>query len=308
MNWYNYYSDANFLIDSSNSDNTKANRWNKNFVRVTCLDVSAINYIYINGEKYDFYFDGDKVIYEYTDVVRAVATGHIIFETTVQIFDMFWGAVSGELFTPANEEFLPSIIPLKFSAIPAESGLPLSLPFWLAFDKTVRLFTNEIENPYVDLETTEPTSMNLIPIAVDYNLKYVGKQGSNPQFQFVNVDCDNEFMLLEWTGRFGQKKSWWWKIEKEISASTKNLSMQTLDNSYNVLKNKSMGLELSHKQADNATQRYLSDIVLSDEVFFYYGTENTTKSQIEVETNTFEIVRDKRDITLKINTFIYDTI
>ena len=310
MTWYNYYSDDNFLIDSSNSDNTRTNRWNKNFIRVTCLDVSSINYIYIGGEKYEFFSDNETVIFEFTDIVRAYNSGHIIFETTTEIYDFYWAAVSGELFSPANEEFLPLVIPFKFTAVPPESGLALALPFYIAFDKTVNLYTNEEgESAVVELETTEPTSMNLIPIAVDYDLKYIGKQENNSsQFQFVNVDCDNEFILLEWVGRFGQKKSWWFRIEKEISSSDKRLSLQTLDNSHNVLKNKNIGLELSHKSADNATQRYLSDIVLSDEVYFYNGTENTSKSQVEVETNSFEIVRDKRDISLKINTYKYDTI
>ena len=112
-------------------------------------------------------------------------------------------------------------------------------------------------------------------------------------------------LLFEWTSRFGKLKSWWFKIDREIFSSDKNVSLQTLDNNYNVLKNKRQSIQVSHKGADIITQKYLSDIVLSDEVYIYSEGE---KLRVNVATNEFEVTEKKRDINLLINKTAYDTI
>ena len=68
---------------------------------------------------------------------------------------------------------------------------------------------------------------------------------------------------FEWIGRFGVKKSWWFKIDKTIYSTSKTLDIQTMDNGFNTLKDKNTNLIISHRNADNLTQNYLSDIVLS---------------------------------------------
>lgn len=131
---------------------------------------------------------------------------------------------------------------------------------------------------------------------------------SGRQTRLIDLPCTNEHILFEWTGRFGVKKSWWFKKESVISEATKTINLQTLDNGFNTLKDKNTNLIISHRNADNLTQHYLSDIVLSDEVFCYPDETAESKLQVRVETNSFEVGLNNRDIVLTINKDAYDTI
>lgn len=131
---------------------------------------------------------------------------------------------------------------------------------------------------------------------------------SGRQTRLIDLPCTNEHILFEWTGRFGVKKSWWFKKESVISEATKTINLQTLDNGFNTLKDKNTNLIISHRNADNLTQHYLSDIVLSDEVFCYPDETVESKLQVRVETNSFEVGINNRDIVLTINKNAYDTI
>ena len=131
---------------------------------------------------------------------------------------------------------------------------------------------------------------------------------SGRQTKLVDLPCTNEHILFEWTGRFGVKKSWWFKKESVISEATKTINLQTLDSGFNTLKDKNTNLIISHRNADNLTQHYLSDIVLSDEVYCYPDETAASKLQVRVETNSFEVGINNRDIVLTINKSAYDTI
>lgn len=131
---------------------------------------------------------------------------------------------------------------------------------------------------------------------------------SGAQTRLIDLPCTNEHVLFEWTGRFGVKKSWWFKKEAVISEATKTINIQTLDSGFNTLKDKNTNLIISHRNADNLTQHYLSDIVLSDEVFCYPDETAEGKLQVRVETNSFEVGLSNRDIVLTINKNAYDTI
>ena len=131
---------------------------------------------------------------------------------------------------------------------------------------------------------------------------------SGAQTRLIDLPCTNEHILFEWTGRFGVKKSWWFKKESVISEATKIINLQTIDNGFNTLKDKNTNLVISHRNADNLTQHYLSDIVLSDEVFCYPDETTASKLQVRVETNSFEVGLNNRDIVLTINKSAYDTI
>ena len=131
---------------------------------------------------------------------------------------------------------------------------------------------------------------------------------SGAQTRLVDLPCTNEHILFEWTGRFGVKKSWWFKKEAVISEATKTINIQTLDSGFNTLKDKNTNLIISHRNADNLTQHYLSDIVLSDEVYCYPDETVEGKLQVRVETNSFEVGLNNRDIVLTINKNAYDTI
>ena len=131
---------------------------------------------------------------------------------------------------------------------------------------------------------------------------------SGSQTRLIDLPCTNEHILFEWTGRFGVKKSWWFKKESVISEATKTINLQTIDSGFNTLKDKNTNLIISHRNADNLTQHYLSDIVLSDEVFCYPDETAAGKLQVRVETNSFEVGLNNRDIVLTINKSAYDTI
>ena len=131
---------------------------------------------------------------------------------------------------------------------------------------------------------------------------------SGQQTRLIDLPCTNEYILFEWTGRFGVKKSWWFKKESVISEATKTINLQTLDSGFNTLKDKNTNLVISHRNADNLTQHYLSDIVLSDEVYCYHDETAAGKLQVRVETNSFEVGLNNRDIVLTINKSAYDTI
>lgn len=131
---------------------------------------------------------------------------------------------------------------------------------------------------------------------------------SGRQTKLIDLPCTNEHILFEWTGRLGVKKSWWFKKESVISQATKTINLQTMDSGFNTLKDKNTNLVISHRNADNLTQHYLSDIVLSDEVFCYPDETAEGKLQVRVETNSFEVGLNNRDIVLTINKDAYDTI
>ena len=156
---------------------------------------------------------------------------------------------------------------------------------------------------YLQDKTTNIDFKSLLS-AYDIYLR-LKQEGGEKQFQFMQPVCMGEMLLFQWVSRFGVKKSWWFKIDREIFSSDKNVSLQTLDNNYNVLKNKKQSIQVSHKNADIITQKYLSDIVLSDEVYIYSDGE---KLRVNVATNEFEVTEKKRDINLLINKTAYDTI
>ena len=69
----------------------------------------------------------------------------------------------------------------------------------------------------------------------------------------------------------------------------KRLTYKRLTVGFNTLKDKNTNLIISHRNADNLTQHYLSDIVLSDEVYCYPDETAEGKLQGQSETNSFEV-------------------
>jgi len=135
--------------------------------------------------------------------------------------------------------------------------------------------------------------------------KYLKQTDGDRYFHFIQPACVDKMILMEWVGRFGKRKSWYFDVEKIIHASSRNVSLQTLENGYNVLKNKLQNMIVSHKQADTDTQKYLSDIVLSDAVYVY-GANG--REQVNIDNDSFEVKATKANIQLTINRYKYDTI
>jgi hypothetical protein len=115
-------------------------------------------------------------------------------------------------------------------------------------------------------------------------------------------------ILVEWVGHYGILKSWWFDVISQVMQSTKQIDIQTMDNGYNTLKNKTKSIVLQHKKANQKTQAYLADLILSDDVSVYWSDSETDKHRVRVETNSFDVTQRKRDVQLTLNTFVYDTI
>lgn len=179
------------------------------------------------------------------------------------------------------------------------------IPFYIQASERLTAF-DKLDGGFDYYLQYKPNNVDFKGLLSAYDMYLRLKQeGGENQFQFIQPACMGEMLLFQWVSRFGVKKSWWFKIDREIFSSDKNVSLQTLDNNYNVLKNKRQSIQVSHKNADIITQKYLSDIVLSDEVYIYSDGE---KLRVNVATNEFEVTEKKRDINLLINKTAYDTI
>jgi hypothetical protein len=103
-------------------------------------------------------------------------------------------------------------------------------------------------------------------------------------------------------------KSWWFEVEKTINESPKQLDLEVIDDGFNTIKNKQVSLLLTSKRNDIYNQTYLADLVISDEVYIYDGDSVGTKRQVKITQNNFEIEKKRKDVSLMLNTYRYDTI
>lgn len=127
-------------------------------------------------------------------------------------------------------------------------------------------------------------------------------------FQLDPINCEFDHILVEWVSRFGNLKSWWFEVEKTINESPKQLDLEVLDDGFNTIKNKQVSLLLTSKRNDIYNQTYLADLVISDEVYIYDGDSVGTKRQGKITQNNFEIEKKRKDVSLMLNTYRYDTI
>lgn len=300
MTWVNEFENDYWKIESTlyNFIYNYGYRWEKSFIRLTCKSLVDRSELKVNGVQYDFFSDGEQSLIEITDDVRSNDTGSFEFEHIADglIYTLEYIALNGQQPTSDNLTLLPKFIPFIsgnefWVQVYGKQDYLKSDGTWQAF------YGNGGVLNAVDVNSK--TGFNLILRGYD------GPTPNKDYNVFELLQCSSEYITVEWLGRFGFKKSWCFKIEREISSTSKQLSLQTLDSSYNVLKNKRKAVQVIHRKADHTTQQYLSDLVLSDEVYIYSGT---TKSQVDVDTNSFEVTEKKRDIQILINVAAYDTI
>ena len=272
--------------------------WEKTFIKITCKNIDEQAYLVIDGVEYAFFRDGESSLIEITDDIRSNESGviDISFTPWGTIYSLNYISVAGVRPTTDNLTLLPGFIPFIRGN-----------EFWVQVYGRQDYRKND--------NTWQPFYGNEgVLSAVDVNSKtgfilllrgYDGPTPNNEYNVFELLSCSGEYITVEWVGRFGFKKSWCFKIEREISSTSKQLALQTLDSGFNVLKNKRKAVQVIHRKADHTTQQYLSDLVLSDEVYVYSGTE---KIQVDVDTNSFDVTEKKRDIQILINLAAYDTI
>ena len=304
MNWNSVYSD-DYLEVSTNGFTYMSSvynfyRWEKSFLKIKFLDYLNEGAFWVNGEKYEGFADNDDVIIEVSNVIRSVSSGVFTISNTSDgsgtiNVSMDFNSIEGVAVTTENADGLMFEIPLVTS----------SNQFWLQVSekldylKTDGTWTAFYASPGV-IGTVDIKSKSGFANVLR---KYIGPIPSGELVVFKDVECSNDKIQLDWIGRFGLKKSWWFTVEKTIYSSDKQISLQTLDSGFNVQRNKKTSLLLTHKMADTITQQYIADIVLSDEVI------NVSSGQkVRIETSTFDVLKRKNDINLTINVNQYDTI
>lgn len=296
MTWTEHYDGDYWTIESNATvgENKEFYRWEKSFIRITCKDVVNQEALTVDGIRYQFYSDNEVSIIEITDLIRAYSGGTITFvnDAALTVYELEWLAIDGERPTSQNTDILPFEIP--FNALN-------TIPFWFQCTEAMQ---KSVDGVWTDFHTTGILSFDV----QDLETLEVRQKDSGQPTTFINSDCWTDKILVEWVGRFGQLKSWWFKVERTVYGSDKQVNIQTLENGYNTLKNKRTGLLLSHKRADQITQHYLSDIVLSDSVYVYTSSAATSKTQVRIENNSFEVSPRKQDVNITVNLYAYDTI
>lgn len=302
MNWNIDYENNFWKIEISNNSTIEGNiyffTWGKSFIRMTCKDVVNSEALTVDGVRYKFYSNDEISIIEITDLIRAFAGGTITFvnDAALTVHELVWLRIVGEEPTIQNIDLLPAEIPFIDSS---------TIPFYVQTirEMEVKLTTGWV--PFVDGNFIESKDVKAV---TNFDNQIRTTESVNVYTDFINQNCTTDKILVEWFGRFGQLKSWWFNVERTIYGSDKQVNIQTLENGYNTLKNKRTGLLLSHKRADQITQHYLSDLVMSDAVYVYTSSAVTSKSQVRIENNSFEVSPRKQDVNITVNLYAYDTI
>ena len=88
-------------------------------------------------------------------------------------------------------------------------------------------------------------------------------------------------------------------------SSDKSLQIETGDSDYKQFKNKKISFSVIERMADLSTQKYLSDLVISDDVKVYIDGQ---WMHVSIETNNVEVHHKRRDLIFNVNFKHYDTI
>ena len=307
MNWLTHSdSNADWKIESNGSpdydtstDNgILAYRWEKTFIRLT-MKTDGEKTMSVNGIDYVFFDANEYVLIEITDYIRSFNSGNFTFESGEFTYTLNFSSISGERQTSNNKYRLPFEIVYNSSAV---------FPFWIQLTESL---------------SVEKVPRDIVPIILgiqykiysfDWHLLKTTQSIENTisagtwQTEIVSDNCFTDKILFEWVGRFGLLKSWWFTIDKITYLTDKELNLQTIENGFYTLKNKRTNLSVKHLKADLYTQQYLSDLVLSDEVYIYDGLTVADKLRVKIDNNSFDVSNKKRDILLTVNKFAYDTI
>ena len=296
MAWTTHHDGDYWKIESTATvgENKEFYRWEKSFVRITCKDYVNQSVLTVDGTDYEFYSDNETAIIEISDLIRSFSGGSMFFvDSNIQtVYELEWLAIDGERPSNVNADILPYEIPFNSAS---------SIPFYFQCSEAMQ---KSVSGIWTDFHTT---GINSFAVS-DLETLEVRQKDSGQPTHFINQPCWTDKILCEWTGRFGELKSWWFTVERMVYGSDRQINLQVLHDGFRTLKNKRTSLLVIYKSADSITQQYISDIVLSDEVYVYTGPTASTKQQVRIENNTFEVAKRKEDINLVINLSAYDTI
>lgn len=298
MIWRSHFENSNFRIESSASETQLGEypdfyTWEKSMFRVTFKNIASYSEIKVNETKYKAYITNEQIIIEMTDFMRYLgdgAGGVIDFKTISDdtIYEFDFVIHYGERPSSIATERLPQEIPFNHES---------QIPFYYQ--------TTEAMDEFIGGEWVTVSHGINERLADELQQKVIRTTDEKIYTRFIDLPCWTDKVLVQWVGHFGKRKSWWFQVERSVIGSDKQLSLQTLDNGFNVIKNKRNSVQVVHKKSDQTTQRYLSDLCLSDEVYIFI---DDLPNQVKVETNSVDITSKKRDIQFLINVFAYDTI
>lgn len=299
MTWITHLDSAFWKIESNLISFITNNgyRWEKTFIRMTCKDYVNQSVLTVDGEDFEFFVDGEVSIYEITDLIRSTDSGTITFvnQAAATILELDYVSFDGERESSFhNESVLPDEIPYIAGSEKFYVQTDQKLGYWSTANTWEPFYAG---GPMTSIDVRSKADFDLL-LGV-----YDGPAVGTVTYNFVRPACTTDLVLLEWVGRYGLRKSWYFKIDRLVYNSDKQLNLQTMENGYDTYKNKRASMVILHKDADFKTQRYLSDLVLSDKVYFAVDG-----SQVRVETNISEITERKRDLQFTINYHAYDTI
>ena len=284
MTFTEIYSDANFSI--SRSFGASIYKIERNYFKIMFKNISVKNKVIFNGYTYTGYFNGEEFIIEITDIARTCNYQLISFQFydgdanliyNYEDIDLING-ISPNFYTKIN---LPSEIKVNFDVVSE---------FYIASSDS--FFAYEYEHS--ECSTSYAVTSETLNIVQD------GKQ-----VKITKIDCPDKYSYLEWEGINGHLKSWFFLQDKLIINSDKKINLDTGSETYEVLKNKRIDFSLIEREANLSTQRYLSDIVFSDNVWCFVDGK---KIKISIENNSITIGDKRQNISLTVNLFHYDTI
>ena len=293
MNWTQHVNNTDWKIDSNAYYyiNYSFYRWEKSLIKII-MKTAGEKTISVNGESYTLYSANEYIIIEITDYVRIVSSGTMTFIAGAYNFSFNFTSVNGDRNITYDDEKITGDI----FYLPGK-------PFYIQFlgQKADYYNTSGGFNLLNNAGANGTYNISSFPTFNDVIRYYDGPVPSGETINFVVPTCLTKYTLVQWLGRSALIKSWVFEIKSVIHFSDKILNLQTMENGYYVYKNKRENVVVKHSLANTRIQHYLSDLVISDEVYI-------DGVRAKVADNAFEVTQGKRDVQLTINKYAYDTI
>ena len=278
------YTDSNFQVYKSWGADSILKK-QRNYFKVVFLNFAIQNKFIFNGYTYFGYKNGDSVVVEVTDLVAS------------EVGEEF--SLSIMLGVPAIEVFQSTAIldGLQIDSV-LSYNLPLTIPFSLNFSDYLPISSSNMFD-VIDFDS------DLYTYNIQSSSDKILQNGSI--LQLKPIDCTADYAMMWWKDSLGHEKAWLFKKNLLNFGSKKQLDIETGDINYKQLRQKEYGCQLIHRNANHTTQMYISDIVMSDEVYIILGSDKV-KIPVKIDETKFDVQRRNKDITINVNIAHYDTI
>ena len=282
MNFTEIFADANYQILKSWSALTIFKN-ERNYFKVVLKNIAAKSSFKFNGYTYFGYFNNDSVIIEVTDIVRS-GSSPIAFtfynDVNAVLHTLTCNLINGITQNSLTKINLPSEIKVNFALLAAHN----------------------ICSTDVYEKKTGASIVSENKGTITYETNYVKQNDSYVKITPID-SCDS--ILFRWISASGYTKDWYLLQDKLNFLSDKSLQLETGGSDYNIFKNKKVKFSVVERSADLSTQKYLSDLVFSDDVKVYIDGQWLA---VDFDTNSIEISNKRKDLVFNVNFQHYDTI